>query len=153
MCMCGAAGMYIIICTRRSRSRHILYIAVYCRHSPFQLACIGERPGECITFVYVCVCVCERAHVTSWFIDTTMSMVIKVEKRGADVPRVRRQRRSCVSSSSSSHYTSVCIYCAAAMVFKHFLYYITRQSTLYCSIFRVGRTANVVWPKVSKYNI
>lgn len=50
------------------------------------------------------------------------------------------------------HIILACVYtsCAAAMIFKHFLYYITRQSTLYwlyCSMCRVGRTANVVRPE------
>jgi len=136
VCMCGVAGMHYMIYTRGGVTVVTIYIIYYycilSSSSSFQLSCTQERDRESALRIYVCACV--RAHVTSWFIDTTMSMVIKVEKRGADVPRVRRQRRSCVSSSSSSsssHYTRVCIHCAAAMMFKRF--YITRQSTLLCA--------------------
>jgi hypothetical protein len=141
MCMCGAAGMYIIITLEEeSQSSHFIYCSILSSF-PASTRVYRREPGR-VHYVRIhlcaCVCVCERAHVTSWFIDTTMSMVIKVEKRGADVPSVRRQRRSCVSSSSSSisspHYTSVCMrtvlrrWCLSTFI----LYYMPKYSAAVC---------------------
>ena len=68
MCMCGVAGLYIIIYTRRSRSRHnlyyillLLYIVVVVPRSNSRVYYRRETGRvHYVTFVYTFVCVCEH---------------------------------------------------------------------------------------------